>query len=167
MGAAAPGGSTYQQVPIDLQGWNSPRGYACLGDDPPPCLGLFSGDVMQSGSKHRTGGKQDGLSIRATRGPLPAPRTDHTLDRQTGPRRCGVQHLSPAAAGLHLPPVCHPDLRYRLHPRRRPHRLRLVLGDSRRPARHQPLDGQLHPTQPDPRGTVNAGNHGMEAGGKA
>jgi hypothetical protein len=54
------------------------------------------------------------------------------------------------------------DLRYRLHPRYRPHRLRLVLGDSRRPARHQPLDGKLHPTQPDPRGTVNAGNHGRD-----
>ena len=43
-------------------------------------------------------------------------------------------------------------------PRRRPHRFRLVLGDSRRPARHQPLDGQLHPAKPDPRGTVNLGS---------
>src|SRR5215211_9446306 len=93
MGAAAPGGSTYQLVPIDLQGWNSPRGYACLGDDPPPRLGLFSRDVVQGRSKHRTGGKQDGLSICATRRPLPAPRAAHSLDRQTGPRRCGVQYL--------------------------------------------------------------------------
>ena len=33
-----------------------------------------------------------------------------------------------------------------------PRGLRLVLGDPRRPARHRPLVGQLHPTQPDPRG---------------
>src|SRR5918997_1335473 len=110
----------------------------------------------------QTGGKQDGLSFRAIRRPLPAPRAAHTLDRQTRPRRRSVQHLSPAVAWHYLPPVCDLDLRYRLHPRRRRHRLRLVLGDSRRPARHQPLDGQLHPTQPDPRGTVNAGSHGRD-----
>src|SRR5215213_4880369 len=98
MVAAAPGGSTYQRVPIDLQGWNSPRGYARLGDDPPPRLGLFSRDVLQSRSKHRTGGNEDGLFVRVVWGTFPAPSAAHTLDRQTGPRRRGVQHLSPAAA---------------------------------------------------------------------
>ena len=34
--------------------------------------------------------------------------------------------------------------------------------DSRRPARHRSLDGQLYPTQPDPRGKVNADNHGKD-----
>src|SRR5215208_3519688 len=124
--------------------------------------GLHPATLTWSTVQDQTGGKQDGLSIRATRRPLPAPRAAHSLDRQTGPRRCGVQYLSPAAAWLHLPPVCDPDLRYRLHPRCRRHRLRLVLGDSRLVARHQPLDGQLHPTQPAPRGTVNAGNHGRD-----
>src|SRR5215218_10383311 len=112
--------------------------------------------------QNQTGGNEDGLFVRDVWWALPAPSAAHTLDRQTGPRRCGVQHLSPAAAWHHLPAVCDPDLRFRLHPRRRPHRLRLVLGDSRLVARHQPLDGQLHPTQPDPGGTVNAGNHSRD-----
>jgi hypothetical protein len=38
--------------------------------------------------------------------------------------------------------------------------------DSRRPARHRSLDGQLHPTQPDPRGKVNAGNHSRDLPGQ-
>src|SRR5829696_9166982 len=111
----------------------------------------------------------DGLSIRAIRRPLPAPRAARTLDRQTGPRRGGVQHLSPPVARHHLPPLRDPDLCDRLHAGRRPYWFRLVLGDPRRPARHQPLDGQLHPAKPDPRGTVNLGSTvgiypGLEAG---
>ena len=33
-------------------------------------------------------------------GALPASRAAHSLDRQTGPRRCGVQHLSPPVLGI-------------------------------------------------------------------
>src|SRR5215204_7146001 len=104
--------------------------------------------------QNQTGGNEDGLFVRVVWGTFPAPSPARTLDRQTGPRRRGVQHLSPAAAWHHLSTVCDPDLRFRLHPRRRPHRVRLVLGDSRLVARHQPLDGQLHPTQPGSWGTV-------------
>src|SRR5215207_5987791 len=52
----------------------------------------------------QTGGNEGGLFVRVVWGTLPAARAAHTLDRQTGPRRCGVQHLSPAAARYHLPP---------------------------------------------------------------
>src|SRR5829696_6013005 len=90
----------------------------------------------------------DGLSFRAT----------NSLDRQTGPRRGGVQHLPPAAPGYHLPPLHDTYLRDRLHAGYRPYWFRLVLGDPRRSARHQPLDGQLHPARSDPRGTVNLGS---------
>src|ERR671917_1361691 len=68
--------------------------------------GLHPATLTWSTVQDQTGGKQDGLSIRATRRPLPAPRTTHTLDRQTGPRRCGVQHLSPAVTWHYLSPVC-------------------------------------------------------------
>jgi hypothetical protein len=37
--------------------WKSPRGYASLGDDLPPCWGLCSRGVMQSWSKQGTGSK--------------------------------------------------------------------------------------------------------------
>jgi hypothetical protein len=38
-----------------LREWISPRGYAQLGDDAPPCRGLCSGGLMQGGSKRKTG----------------------------------------------------------------------------------------------------------------
>jgi hypothetical protein len=44
-------------VPVTLQEWISPRGYASLGDEPPPCWGLCSRAMMQSGSKQETGTK--------------------------------------------------------------------------------------------------------------
>ena len=45
--------------------WISPRGYACLGDDPPPCRGLCSRVVKQNGSKREIGpeGCCDGKAI--------------------------------------------------------------------------------------------------------
>src|SRR5215208_5277951 len=126
----------------------------------------------KAGRKHPRGGRQDGLSIRATRRPLSPPRAAHTLDRQAGPRRSGVQHLSPAIAWHHLPPVHDPDLRDRLYAHCGPCGLRLVLGNPRRSARYQPLVGQLHPARPGPRATVNVGitagiYPGMEAEEKA
>jgi hypothetical protein len=42
-------------VPVTLQEWISPRGNASLGDDRPPCWGLCSRGMMQSGSKQETG----------------------------------------------------------------------------------------------------------------
>jgi len=36
-----------------LREWISPRGYAKLGDDAPPCRGLCSGGLMQGGCKRK------------------------------------------------------------------------------------------------------------------
>src|SRR5918998_531637 len=113
----------------------------------------------REGRGRPTGGNEDGLSVRAIRGPLPAPSAARTLDRQAGPRRGGLRHLSPSVARLYLLALRDPDLRDRLHAGRRPHRLRLVLGDPRRPARRRSLDDQLHAEKPDPRGTVRPNPH--------
>jgi hypothetical protein len=40
------------------------------------------------------------LFVRVVWWAIPEARPAHTLDRQTGPRRCGVQHLSPALLGI-------------------------------------------------------------------
>jgi hypothetical protein len=40
----------------------SPRGYAQLGDDAPPCRGLCSGGLMQGGSKRKTGPKDAAMN---------------------------------------------------------------------------------------------------------
>src|SRR5215208_6173924 len=64
----------------------------------------------------QTGGNEDGLFVRVVWRPFPAARAVGTLDRQTGSRGRGIQHVHLAAAGHHLPPVYDPDLRDRLHP---------------------------------------------------
>src|SRR5215208_2236568 len=113
------------------------------------------GARTSEGGLDQQGVTLDGLSFRASRRRLPAPRASNSLDRQTSPRRGGVQHLPPPFAWYHLPPLHDTYLRDRLHAGYRPYWFRLVLGDPRRSARHQPLDGQLHPARSDPRGTVN------------
>jgi hypothetical protein len=47
----------YRDLLPGLREWISPRGYAQLGDDAPPCRGLCSGGLMQGGSKRKTGPK--------------------------------------------------------------------------------------------------------------
>jgi hypothetical protein len=43
----------YREPLPGLREWISPRGYAQLGDDAPPCRGLCSGGLMQGGSKRK------------------------------------------------------------------------------------------------------------------
>src|SRR5918994_2213893 len=99
----------------------------------------------------QTGGNEGGLFVRVVWRPFPEARAVDTLDRQTGPRRCGVQHLSPAAAGHHLPPFYYPYLRDRVRPWRRVDGLGVHLGHHRLVARYRPLGSQLHPARPDTR----------------
>jgi hypothetical protein len=47
----------YREPLPGLREWISPRGYAQLGDDAPPCRGLCSRGLMQGGSKRETGPK--------------------------------------------------------------------------------------------------------------
>src|SRR5215204_1399570 len=93
----------------------------------------------------QTGGNEGGLFARVV----------DTLDRQTGPRRCGVQHLSPAAARHHLPPFYYPYLRDRVRPWRRVDGLRVHLGHHRLVARYRPLGSRLHPARPDTRAKMS------------
>ena len=53
---------THRDAPPRLREWISPRGYAQLGDDAPPCRGLCSGGLMQGGSKRETGPKDAAMN---------------------------------------------------------------------------------------------------------
>src|SRR5829696_1104428 len=117
---------------------------------------------------------KDGLSIRLVRGALPTTRTVHYLDFAARLRLCSFRLVHLAASRHHLLPLCDPDLRASLHTRNRGDRLGVVLGDSGRAVRHQPLGGQLHPAEPDLRdprnGTLstlglNARTHSRELSG--
>src|SRR5215203_2927492 len=48
---------THRDLLPGLREWISPRGYAKLSDDAPPCRGLCSGGLMEGGSIRETGPK--------------------------------------------------------------------------------------------------------------
>src|SRR5215216_2264291 len=95
----------------------------------------------------QTGGNEDGLFVRDVWRPFPAARAVGTLDRQTGSRGRGIQHVHLAAAGHHLPPVHDPDLRDRLHPWSRVDGLGVHLGHHRLVARYRPLGEPATPSE--------------------
>src|SRR5215213_4412771 len=96
----------------------------------------------------QTGGNEDGLFVRDVWRPVPAARAVGTVDRQTGPRRRGIQHVHLAAARHHLPPFYYTYLRDRICPWRRVDGLVVHLGHHRLAARYRPLERRLHPAEP-------------------
>src|SRR5215216_1073924 len=85
----------------------------------------------------QTGGNEDGLFVRDVWRPFPAARATDPVDRQAGPRRCGIHHVHLATAWDHLPPFYDPDLRDRVYPWRRVDGFGGFLGHHRLVARYR------------------------------
>src|SRR5215208_3686778 len=100
----------------------------------------------------QTGGNEDGLFVRDVWRPFPATRATDPVDRQAGPRRCGIHHVHLATTRHHLPPFYYPYLRDRVRTWRRVDGLGVHLGDHRLVARPGPLERRLHPAEPGSRG---------------